>query len=185
MTLRKLLAVSCLLFPLMASAHNFVDGQRVAPVGIADRGELILDNDKFSYKNWNSSQLAGKVRVVQHIAGRTSAKEKNATLIEAIKAAKFPHDRYQTTTIVNTDDAIPGSGMFVRSSIESNKQLYPWSQFIVDSNGLARKAWQLQEESSAIVVLDKDGRVQWAKDGALTQDEVQQVVALLHELLSK
>ncbi|MEH5525864.1 YtfJ family protein [Raoultella planticola] len=185
MTLRKLLAVSYLLFPLMASAHNFVDGQRVAPVGIADRGELILDNDKFSYKNWNSSQLAGKVRVVQHIAGRTSAKEKNATLIEAIKAAKFPHDRYQTTTIVNTDDAIPGSGMFVRSSIESNKQLYPWSQFIVDSNGLARKAWQLQEESSAIVVLDKDGRVQWAKDGALTQDEVQQVVALLHKLLSK
>lgn len=185
MTLRKLLAVSCLLFPLMASAHNFVDGQRVAPVGIADRGELILDNDKFSYKNWNSSQLAGKVRVVQHIAGRTSAKEKNATLIEAIKAAKFPHDGYQTTTIVNTDDAIPGSGMFVRSSIESNKQLYPWSQFIVDSNGLARKAWQLQEESSAIVVLDKDGRVQWAKDGALTQDEVQQVVALLHKLLSK
>jgi predicted transcriptional regulator len=36
--------------------------------------------------------------------------------VEAIKAAKFPHDRYQTTTIVNTDDAIPGSGMFVRSS---------------------------------------------------------------------
>ena len=185
MTLRKLLAVSCLLFPLMASAHNFVDGQRVAPVGIADRGELILDNDKFSYKNWNSSQLAGKVRVLQHIAGRTAAKEKNATLIEAIKAAKLPHDRYQTTTIVNTDDAIPGSGVFVRSSIESNKQLYPWSQFIVDGNGLARKAWQLQEESSAIVVLDKDGRVQWAKDGALTQDEVQQVVALLHKLLSK
>lgn len=185
MTLRKILAASLLLLPLIASAHNFVDGQRVAPVGIADRGELILDNDKFSYKNWNSSQLAGKVRVIQHIAGRTAAKEKNATLIEAIKAAKLPHDRYQTTTIVNTDDAIPGSGVFVRSSIESNKQLYPWSQFIVDDNGLARKAWQLQEKNSAIVVLDKDGRVQWAKDGALTQDEVQQVVALLHKLLSK
>ena len=93
--------------------------------------------------------------------------------------------RSQTTTIVNTDDAIPGSGMFVRSSIESNKQLYPWSQFIVDSNGVVRKAWQLNEESSAIVVLDKDGRVQWAKDGALSQEEVQQVVALLHKLLNK
>jgi len=185
MTLRRLLAVSCLLFPLMASAHNFVDGQRVAPVGVADRGELVLSNDKFSYKSWNSAQLVGKVHVVQHIAGRSSAKEKNATLIEAIKSAKLPHDRYQTTTIVNTDDAIPGSGMFVRSSIESNKQLYPWSQFIVDSNGVVRKAWQLNEESSAIVVLDKDGRVQWAKDGALSQEEVQQVVALLHKLLNK
>uniref|UniRef100_UPI003C75700D YtfJ family protein n=1 Tax=Acinetobacter baumannii TaxID=470 RepID=UPI003C75700D len=81
------LAASLLLVPLLASAHNFVDGQRVAPVGVADRGELILDNDKFSYKNWNSLQLAGKVRVVQHIAGRSSAKEKNANLIEAIKAA--------------------------------------------------------------------------------------------------
>jgi len=185
MTLRRLLAVSCLLFPLLASAHNFVNGQRVAPVGVADRGELVLDNDKFSYKSWNSAQLAGKVRVVMHIAGRSSAKEKNATLIEAIKSAKLPHNRYQTTTIVNTDDAIPGSGMFVRSSIENNKQLYPWSQFIVDSNGAVRKAWQLDEESSAIVVLDKEGRVQWAKDGALSQQEVQQVVGLLHKLLNK
>ncbi len=136
MTLRSILAASLLLLPLLATAHNFVDGQRVAPVGVADRGELILDKDKFSYKNWNSAQLAGKVRVVQHIAGRSSAKEKNANLIEAIKAAGFPHDRYQTTTIVNTDDAIPGTGMFVRNSIESNKKLFPWSQFIVDSNGL-------------------------------------------------
>lgn len=59
--------------------------------------------------------------MVQHLAGRSSAKEKNASMIEAIKTANLPHDRYQTTTIVNTDDAIPGSGMFVRSSLESNK----------------------------------------------------------------
>lgn len=185
MTLRSLLAISCLLMPLMASAHAFKEGERVPAVGVADRGELMLDNDKFSYKNWNSAQLPGKVRVVQHIAGRTSAKEKNAGLIEAIKAAKLPHDRYQTTTIVNTDDAIPGTGMFVRNSLESNKKLFPWSQIVVDSNGMVKKAWQLEEESSAIAVLDKDGRVQWAKDGALTQDEVQQVVTLLHKLLKK
>lgn len=183
MTLRSLLAVSCLLIPTIATAHNFTNGQRVAPIGVADRGELILNNDKFSYKNWNSAQLTGKVRVLQHIAGRTSAKEKNAPLVEAIKAANFPHDRYQTTTIVNTDDAIPGSSFFVRSSIESNKQQYPWSQFIVDDNGAVRKAWQLDAESSAIVVLDKDGRIQWAKDGVLTAEEVQQVMALLHQLV--
>lgn len=185
MPLRKILALTCLLLPMMASAHKFETGQRVPPIGIADRGELVLDKDQFSYNTWNSAQLVGKVRVLQHIAGRTSAKEKNATLIEAIKSAKLPHDRYQTTTIVNTDDAIPGSGMFVRSSLESNKKLYPWSQFIVDSNGIARSAWQLDEESSAIAVLDKDGRVQWAKDGALTQEEVQQVMDLLHKLLNK
>lgn len=60
MTLRSILAATCLLLPLMASAHNFETNQRVPPVGIADRGELILDNDKFSYKNWNSAQLQAK-----------------------------------------------------------------------------------------------------------------------------
>lgn len=184
MTLRKLILLASLLLPAIASAHSFENNQRVPPVGVADRGELILDNGKFSYKSWNSAQLPGKVRVVQHIAGRSSAKEKNAALIEAIKSAKFPHDRYQTTTIVNTDDAIPGTSMFVRNSIESNKELYPWSQFVVDSNGTVRKAWQLEEKGSAIAVLDKTGRVQWAKDGALTQEEVQQVIALLQRLLA-
>ncbi len=58
-----------------------------------------------------------------------------------------------------------------------------WGNYEGISQGVARGAWQLDEESSAVVVLDKDGRVQWAKDGALTQEEVQQVMDLLQKLL--
>lgn len=180
---RTLFGIFSLFLTFAVSAHDFVEGQRVVPLGISDKGELIYSQDKFSYKSWNSAQLPGKVRVIQHIAGRSSAKEKNAALIEAIKAAQFPHDRYQTTTIVNTDDAIPGTGMFVRSSIESNKKQFPWSQFIVDGNGVAKKAWQLEKGGSAIVVLDKEGRVRFAKDGALTQEEVKQVTERVRQLL--
>ncbi|QHM72550.1 YtfJ family protein [Mixta intestinalis] len=172
-----------LILPLTAEAHNFSNAQRVAPVGISDKGEFNYQHDSFSYRPWNSAQLMGKVRVLQHIAGRSSAKQKNAALIEAIKQAKLPHDSYQTTTIINTDDAIPGTGMFVHSSIETNKKQYPWSQFIVDENGIAKRTWQLEKGGSAIVVLDKEGRVRFAKDGALSQQEVQQVIALLHQLL--
>lgn len=62
MTLRKILALTCLLLPMMASAHQFETGQRVPPIGITDRGELVLDKDQFSYKTWNSAQLVGKVQ---------------------------------------------------------------------------------------------------------------------------
>ncbi|WP_034944496.1 YtfJ family protein [Erwinia oleae] len=180
---RTLCALPLALVAFTAHAHNFVTGERVAPVGIADKGELIYQQETFRYKSWNSAQLPGKVRVIQHIAGRSSAKEKNAALIEAIKAAKLPRDRYQTTTLVNTDDAIPGTGMFVRSSIESNKKQFPWSQFIVDDNGVAKKAWKLENGGSAIIVLDNNGEVRFAKDGALSQQEVDNVMALLHQLL--
>lgn len=181
--MRIFAVVLSLLLPFTAFAHNIKLDQRLAPVGVADKGELIFQEDKFSYQNWNSVQLQGKVRVIQHIAGRSSAKEQNAALIEVIKAARLPHDRYQTTTIVNTDDAIPGTGMFVRSSIESNKQQFPWSQFVVDSNGAVKQAWQLAGNGSAIIVLDKEGHVHFVKEGALTQDEVKQVMTLLKGLL--
>lgn len=185
MAANKLLAMTLMLLPFLASAHNFVIGEHVAPVAIHDRGELIYaDDGEFTYKKWNTAKLAGKVRVVQYIAGRTSAKKKNSLLITAVKEADFPQDRFQPTTIVNTDDVIPGSGFFVRGKIEKNKRNYPWAQFIVDSAGLARQAWQLKEESSTILVLDKNARVRWAKDGALTPDEVNDVITLLHILIA-
>ncbi len=181
--LGKLLTLVLLLLPLAASAHNFVYGQLVAPVAIADRGELILREGEFSYQNWNSGELAGKVRVVQYIAGRTSAKKKNSLLITAVKEAQFPEDRFQPTTIVNTDDAIPGSGFFVRGKIEKNKRNYPWAQFVIDSDGIGRKTWQLPEESSTILVLDRQGRVRWAKDGSLSSSEVSDVIGLVQKLI--
>ncbi len=185
MVANKLLAITLMLLPMVVSAHNFVIGERVAPVAIHDRGELIYGDDgDFTYRQWDSSKLAGKVRVIQYIAGRTSAKKKNSLLITAVKEADFPQDRFQPTTIVNTDDAIPGSGFFVRGKIEKNKRNYPWAQFIVDSDGLARQAWRLPEESSTIVVLDKNGRVRWAKDGSLTPGEVDDVITLLHILIA-
>ncbi|MBT9430362.1 YtfJ family protein [Candidatus Symbiopectobacterium endolongispinus] len=89
----------------------------------------MYQNQQFSYQNWDSAQLVGKVRVIQHIAGRTSAKEMNDPLISAIKAANLAREYYQTTTIVNTDDAIIDTGPFVRSSLEESKKA-PTGKFV-------------------------------------------------------
>ena len=88
--------------------------KRLPPVYIQEGGELLLNSDdEIHYQKWNSTQLAGKVRIIQYIAGRKSAKKKNSLLIKAVEAANFPQDRFQPTTIVNTDDAIFGTGYFV------------------------------------------------------------------------
>lgn len=106
-------------------------------------------------------------------------------LIKAIKNANFPSDRFQPTTIVNTDDVILGSGFFVLGKIEKNKRRYSWAQFIIDSDGLGRKTWQLNEESSTILVLDKFGHIQWAKDGSLTPEEVHRVLSMVQKLIDE
>lgn len=182
MPLRNLILTLALL-PCAVLAHNLHQDRRVPAVAVSDSGELIYQQDRFHYQRWSSAELAGKVRLVQHIAGRSSAKEMNAELIEAIKRMKLPQDRYQTTTIINTDDAIPASGLFVRRSVENSKKAYPWAQFIVDNQGAVKRAWQLEEASSAIIVLDKSAHVRFVQQGALSEAEVNQVGNLLQTLV--
>ncbi|MGV8301853.1 YtfJ family protein, partial [Pseudomonas aeruginosa] len=62
----RMLMVSLLLAPLFASAHNLQLKQRVAPVGVSNKGEINYAEGNFSYQNWNSAQLSGKVRVIQN-----------------------------------------------------------------------------------------------------------------------
>ncbi|MSE15022.1 YtfJ family protein, partial [Pantoea agglomerans] len=102
-----------LLFSGFATAHTLTCGQPVPPVFVADKGEMVLNQGDINYQRWNSQTLTGKVRLVIHVAGRLSAKDQSARLIEAIQQASLPRDRFQTTTIVNTDDALPGSAIFV------------------------------------------------------------------------
>lgn len=119
MSSRLIIALIIMLLAQGVQAHNFVTGKTVTPVYIQEGGELLLNSDdEIHYQKWNSTQPAGKVRIIQYIAGRKSAKKKNSLLIKAVEAANFPQDRFQPTTIVNTDDAIFGTGYFVVGKIE-------------------------------------------------------------------
>ncbi|MBQ0530946.1 YtfJ family protein [Providencia rettgeri] len=185
--IKNYLLLICLLgVSAVVSAENIQLNQSVPAVSVSDKGELAMNNDgKLDYQPWKSQQLVGKVRTIQHIAGRSSAKELNAPLVEAIKQAKFPHDSYQTTTIINTDDAIFGTGVFVKNSVEDSKKEFPYSQFIVDSEGTVKNAWGLKPESSAIIVLDNQGKVLFFKDGELNTQEIQKVISLLVSSLNQ
>jgi YtfJ family uncharacterized protein len=125
--------------------------------------------------------MIGKVRVIQAIAGRSSSKELNAPLMAAITAAKFPEQSYQTTSIINQDDAIWGTGSFVKSSAQDSKKEFPWSSMVLDEEGTVASNWDLAEESSAIIVQDKQGSVLFVKEGALNDSEIQQVLKLVKE----
>ncbi len=124
----KHLVLTLALLPTLVMAHNIKESTQVPLVNISDKGELVLKEKEISYQPWQSKVLTGKVFLIQHIAGRSSAKELNAPMIEAIKAAKLPHDKYQTVTIINSNDAIWGTSGFVKSSAEDSKKEFrpPW-----------------------------------------------------------
>lgn len=182
--IRKLsIALFLSMMSLAASANNIQIGRSVPAVTVEKGGEIFMQNDDVNYLPWNTELLLGKVRVIQAIAGRSGAKAMNAPLMEAITHAKFPEDKYQTTTIVNQDDAIWGTSSFVKSSAEDGKKDFPWSSMVLDQEGVAAKQWQLTPKSSTIIVQDKTGRVLFNQDGELTEQQINQVLQLIKQNL--
>ncbi|HGO5853785.1 TPA: YtfJ family protein [Mannheimia haemolytica] len=179
----KLAVVFGLFFANMSFAHNVKLNQSLPAVSVAKDGELVIQGGKIAYKGWSSSSVAGKVRVVMHFAARSAVKKKNAALIDALKSTNFDPAKYQTLTIVNGDDAMVGTGLFVKSSVEDGKLENPRSQVVLDQQGNVRKAWGLKEQESFIAVLDKSGKVHFTSEGKLSAAQIQDVLGLVKQLV--
>jgi len=168
---------------MSVAVNRNIEQHTLPKLTISDKGQLIFEGNRFHYQPWSSDSLTGKVFVIQAMAGRTSSQQMNAPLIEAIKQAELPPDAFQVVTIINTNDALIGTAGFVRSSIESNKRQHPEASFVVDRCGNMLTAWGLSKRSSAIILLDNAGMIRFAKDGALTPEEVQHTMQMIEEQL--
>jgi hypothetical protein len=158
-------------------------GKKLPLVEVNKKGELTIDGASLAYKPWSTEQLTGKVRVINHFAGRSAAKELNEPLITALKAAEFPKDAYQTTTIINLKDSMWGTGALVVAKAEAGKKAFPWSSVVIDEAGACLAAWGLAKENSAVSVVDENGDVLFFKDGALTSTEIAAVLELIETAL--
>lgn len=181
-SLKFVALMSTLLFANVVRAHNVQLNATLPSVSVAQDGELTLKGNNISYQHWQSSSLNGKVRVIHHFAGRSSVKDKNKALIDAIKAAGFDRSKYQTVTIVNADDAMVGTGIFVKNSVENGKIENPHSQVVLDQASRVKNAWGLKAKESFIAVLDKTGKVQFVSEGKLSPAQVKQVIDLVKQL---
>ncbi len=183
MTIKTLCILLISMLPSVALANNLTIGKNVPQVDVQSHGELIIQDKDIVYQAWRSSMMLGKVRVIQAMAGRSSAKKLNAPLMTAITAKKFPASDYQTTTIINQDDSIWGTGGFVLSKAEDSKLEFSWSSLIVDEDGVVAKVWQLQESSSAIIVQDKTGNILFIQEGSLNENEIATVLTLIEQAI--
>ena len=168
----------CLSGPLWAA---IVPGEAIPDLSIDNRGELVLHNDKIIYQRWTTGALTGKVQVLQYMAGRMAASKLNEPFTDQLKLRKFPLDKYHVTTIINLDDTFFGTSGFVNSELRSNKKKYPASSIVADKKGLGASMWGLKRQGSAIVVLSPQGRVLFFKDGSLSAEEIDNVLALIEQ----
>ncbi len=173
-----------LLVSSTASGNGLQVGQAPPDLTIADRGELLLEDDKFSYQPWQLPHALGKVHVLQYMAARSASRDKTKPFTDRLQK-EFHFGSYHVTTVINLDDALWGTSVFVVGEVKSSKRKYPASTIVLDEEGTGLETWQLQSKNAAIIVMDPGGSVLYLKEGAMSDEEIDSTVELIRQNLTE
>ena len=174
MILSMLLMVTC----GTALAETPTVESTLPALSITDRGELILEDNEFSFTPWGSEQNPGKVHIVQYFGGTKSDSEIFKPFTDLLQET-FDLGTYHVTTIINLDAALWGTSGFVVSEVEENKRNFPLSTMVLDEDGTGVTAWQLGEQGAGLVILDSQGIVRYFTTEAMSAREMAESVDLV------
>jgi YtfJ family uncharacterized protein len=196
----RLLTIATFFAASAALAEGIVVGETLPPVTIEETGQMVFDYDvvdgvmiykkgsKITHKTFNSDDLKGKVRSIYHLAARGGTEDINQPYIEALTAAQLPQyepdSPYKTTTILNTDDALWGTSGVAVSMFEGSQKKLAHDYYVVDSEGMALNKWGLQPKNSAVILLDRDGKVLYFKEGKMSDADIASAIAMIQKQLA-
>jgi len=150
------------------------------PLVIEDRGELLLENDSFSYAPWSAEANPGKVHIVQYFGATRSDSKLFEAFTDRLQET-FEQGQYHITTIINLDAALWGTTGLVVSELQDNKRKFPNATMVLDEGGSGVKQWQLGKNGAGLAILDAKGTVHYFTGEGMTEEEINSSVALVKE----
>jgi len=144
---------------------------------------VVLDGKeggKVTGEAWDSSTLKGKVHVLFYVD--PDKKDVNEAFADALKAAKFDHDKYTSVAIVNLA-ATWKPNFIIEALLKSKQKKFPHALYVKDKKKVLVKKWALADDASNVVVFSKEGKVLYFKNGKLDESEILKVIQLIKDNL--
>lgn len=181
---KSFVAVSLLCASAASSALEV--GNSLPALEVPSRGELKLNGDDVRFEPWSTQQIdAGSPVLIFHMAARMSSDSIIAPLRERLDNGSYAPDSFQSVSVVNLDDALWGTQGLVTSELAKNKRAHPQAVLVADDEGRGLKAWSLAPKGVAVILLDTNGKIRMLKEGKLSAEDVDSIVAALDEEISK
>jgi YtfJ family uncharacterized protein len=161
-------------------------GHSLPLLDIEAGGEIFVSDDKVIKTPWSSTSFekGDKVQLVQYIAANRGAIRQNQHFTDALIERKFSSKELNTTVIVNMADTMSLFKGIVFNRLAKNKVKHESINFVVDDQGVGLQRWGMKNKSFAIIILDAGGKVLFAKDGPLSDSEVESTLRLIEEQMS-
>ncbi len=168
-----LLAITGLL-PSFAVAAPPV-GQPLPKVTISGK-----DGGRVDGKPWSSDEFQGTMQIVFYIDPDERAL--NDPLTYALQGQEFPKEHFRSVAIINMAATwLPNAA--IASNLKKKQEEFPLTVYVKDLRRIMVQKWQLADDNNDVVLVDRDGKVIFAKDGKLSDAEVAQVIQLIRERL--
>lgn len=160
---------------------GLMPGQSLPVLDIQVGGEIHVSDKDIIKRPWNSRCFdgKGKVQLVQYVAANFGVRGQNKSFNDTLVKKRFTSEQLSTTIIVNMADTMELAKGMVVKKLAKNKAKHQSIDFIIDDNGVGLERWGMKNKSFAVIVLDTDGKVLFAKDGPLSEHEIESAIELI------
>lgn len=170
----KILAAVALLMPIAAVAGP-PEGQKPKTV--------VLDKDlggTVTGGSWSSESLKGKVHILFYVDPDFA--DLNNAASEALKAAAFPREKVMSVAIINMAATwLPNFA--IDGKLKEKQKEYPETLYVRDLKKTLVKEWGLKDDTSDVVVFDKEGSVRFVHEGKLDDAAIKKLIATVNQHL--
>ena len=152
-------------------------GQVPSPVELKDQLGGRLDGSP-----WSSREMQGKVHVLFYVD--PDVKDLNNEASDALSAAKFPRDKFQSLAIINMAATwLPNFA--ISSSLKEKQEAYPTTLYLRDLKKVLVEKWGIADDNSDVLAFDQQGRLIFRKDGQLNEEEIKKLLQLIREHIDR
>ena len=169
----KIIVGSLLASIMMLHAVNV--GEVLPPV-VLDKNNGVNSQDK----PWHSKSLKGKVHVLLYMD--PDEREGVMSFIDTLNAKKYAKNKYSTISIVNLAATWMPNALLQSKLSKKQKELKN-TEFVFDKTKYLVNKWQMRDDASNMVVLDKNMKVLYQISGKLSKKEEKKILAIIEEQL--
>jgi len=158
-------------------------GRSLPLLDIREGGEIYIGENSIVEKPWSSKSFdsKGRVQFVQYVAANRDAVSQNKMFTDALLKKQYSSQELETTIIVHMADTMSLAKGFIVNRMAKNKAMHQSINFVIDDEGVGLERWGMKNKSCAVIVLDASGKVLFAKDGPLSETEVENTIKLIDQ----
>jgi len=160
---------------LLTTAITFALSLGETPKNVILSGE---NGSLVSGEDWNSAMLKEKVHLLLYVD--PDKKSDTEKFIDTLEAKGYNSEQFKLVAIINLKATWLPNVMIEKKLKEQQKKL-PNTLYVKDKTKFLVKEWGLADDSSNIIIFDKEGKVIYTHVGALNDKEMQTIFTLLEE----